>query len=189
MHNLSDITPVWCDVLHWMPMTNCNYCTLQILKLNEWMNEKWVNFTIGVLTYTALNELAPTSMLEIVVPVIFNPALCQNKSAEQQVSRQWWLTVPRTIMIKVIIALWLQLQCRETTTHPTEAATKYQLVSNSCFFLHGIHSPCSHKCVVLWGEHMRCPCVYWLCLACRVSFSIRASVQSLITISWHIPIF
>ena len=32
---------------------------------------------------------------------------------------------------------------------------------------------------VCCGEHMRCPCVYCLCLACRVSFSARAPVQSL----------
>ena len=47
--------------------------------------------------------------------------------------------------------------------------------------LHGVHSPCSHRSVMRWGGHMRCPCGYCLCLAGRVSFSTRAPVQSLTT--------
>ena len=47
--------------------------------------------------------------------------------------------------------------------------------------LFGVHSPCSHRCVVRWGGHVWCPCMYCLCLACRVSLSTRASVQSLTT--------
>ena len=34
---------------------------------------------------------------------------------------------------------------------------------NCCFpqrALHGVHSPCSHRSVVHWCGHMRCPCVY-----------------------------
>ena len=31
--------------------------------------------------------------------------------------------------------------------------------------LHGVHSPWSHRSVVRCGGHMRCPCVYCLCLA------------------------
>ena len=43
--------------------------------------------------------------------------------------------------------------------------------------------PCSHRCVVRWGEHMLCPRVYCLCQAVAglVSFSTIAPVQSLIT--------
>ena len=48
---------------------------------------------------------------------------------------------------------------------------------------HGVHSPCSHRSVVRWGWHMRCPCVYCLCLAGQVSFSTRAPVQSLTTVN------
>ena len=47
--------------------------------------------------------------------------------------------------------------------------------------LHGVHSPCSHRSVVRWGGHMRCPCMCCLCLAGPVSFSTRAHVQSLTT--------
>ena len=45
--------------------------------------------------------------------------------------------------------------------------------------LHGVHIPCGHRSVVRWGGHMRCPCVYCLCLADQASFSTRAPVQSL----------
>ena len=38
-------------------------------------------------------------------------------------------------------------------------------------------------CMVWWGGHMRCPCVYCLCLAGRVSFSTRPQVQSLTTVT------
>ena len=32
--------------------------------------------------------------------------------------------------------------------------------SRSVPSLHGVHSPCSHRSVVQWCGHMRCPCVY-----------------------------
>ena len=64
--------------------------------------------------------------------------------------------------------------------HPPNAGR----LSNCCFSqhaLHGVHSPCCHMSVVRWGGHMRRPCVYCSCLAGRVSFPTRASVQSLTT--------
>ena len=47
--------------------------------------------------------------------------------------------------------------------------------------LHGVRNPCSHRSVMQWGRHMRCPYVYFLCLAGRVLFSTRAPVQSFTT--------
>ena len=39
-----------------------------------------INFKVGVLTYKALNELAPSYLSEMLVPVAVNPALRQNRS-------------------------------------------------------------------------------------------------------------
>ena len=36
--------------------------------------------------------------------------------------------------------------------------------------LHGVHNPCSHRSVVRWGGHRRCPCVYSLYLAVGYRF-------------------
>ena len=42
-----------------------------------------------------------------------------------------------------------------------------------------VHSPCSHRCVVRWGGHVRCSCVCCLWLECRASFS-TASTDAII---------
>ena len=60
------------DVLHWLPI------------------KERINFEIGVLTYKALIELAPSYQSEMLAPVAVNPALRWNRSADRGD-----LTVPR----------------------------------------------------------------------------------------------
>ena len=54
-------------------------------------SKQQINFKIGVLTYEALNGLAPSYLSEILVPVAVNPALRRNRSADRSD-----LTEPRT---------------------------------------------------------------------------------------------
>ena len=66
------VTPVLRDVLHWLPI------------------KERINFKIEVLTYKALNGLAPSYLSEVLMPVAGNPALRRNRSADRGE-----LTVPR----------------------------------------------------------------------------------------------
>ena len=64
--------PVLRDVLHWLPI------------------KERINFKILVLTYKALNGLAPSYLSEMLMPVAVNPTLRRNRSADRGD-----LTVPR----------------------------------------------------------------------------------------------
>ena len=59
------VTSVLCDVLHWLPI------------------KERINFKIGILTYKALNGLAPSYLSEMLVPVAVNQALRRNRSADR----------------------------------------------------------------------------------------------------------
>lgn len=50
----------------------------------HWLSiEDHVNFKIGMLTYKALNEFAPSYLLEMFVPVTVNPTQHRNGSADR----------------------------------------------------------------------------------------------------------
>ena len=72
MSKYDSVTPVFRDVLHWLPI------------------KERINFKIGLLTYKALNGLVPSYLSEMLLPVAVNPALRRNRSAERDD-----LTVPR----------------------------------------------------------------------------------------------
>ena len=72
MLQYDSIIPVLSDVLHRLPI------------------QEWINFKIKILTYKALNGLAPSYLSEMLVPVAVNPALRRNRSADRSD-----LTVPR----------------------------------------------------------------------------------------------
>ena len=66
------VTPVLCDVLHWLPI------------------KERINFKIGVLTCKALNGLAPSYLTEMLLLVAVNPAVRRNRFADRSD-----LTMPR----------------------------------------------------------------------------------------------
>ena len=120
--------------------------------LNEWMNCEWI---VWFVSRTWNPRISPGCILRR--SMMFIPL-----GADSTV-RKW--------AIIQLLAEWGIL---------AQAITGY-----SWFFsqraLHGVHSSCCRRCVVLWSEHMRCPCVYCLCLAGQVLFSTRAPVKSLTT--------
>ena len=65
MSKYSRVTPVLCDVLHWLPINEC------------------VNCKIGVPTYKTLNELAPSNLSGMLVPAAVSLALSKNRYAER----------------------------------------------------------------------------------------------------------
>ena len=72
MSKYDSVSPVFPDVLHWLPI------------------KERINFEIGVLTYKALNGLARSYLSELLVAFAVNPALHRNRSADRDD-----LTVPR----------------------------------------------------------------------------------------------
>ena len=58
------VVPVLRDDLHWLPI-------------------KRIDFKIGVLSFKAINGLAPQYLVEMFTPVAVNPALRRNRSADQ----------------------------------------------------------------------------------------------------------
>ena len=59
------MVPVFQDDLHWLPIKQC------------------FNFKIGVLSFKAINELAPPYLVAMFIPVAANPELCRNRSADR----------------------------------------------------------------------------------------------------------
>ena len=86
MWKYDSATPFLRDVLHWLPIKG------------------WINFKIGVLTYKALNGLAPLYLSELLVLAAVNLAVRQNRSADHDEC-----LVQRT-PVMAIVALQMQPQ-------------------------------------------------------------------------------